>query len=233
MINSLARMFQSWRGPKRVEPRHALVGRPDLWPMKRAFQIDFLRRQGLRSSDHLLDIGCGSLRGGAALIAFLDPGGYCGIDVRASVLAEAREELRREKLLGKRAELVLAPDMHVLDLGRRFDVMWAFSVLFHLSDPVLEGCLAMVARHLEEDGVFFANVIVGDAPPGEWQGFPVAPRPLRFYRELARRHGLEAQVMGTLAEWGHDSGDPSQDSQCMLRFTRSADTAAATGPGPG
>jgi len=223
MIDTLTRMFQSWRGPKRSELRHALVGRPDLWPMKRAFQIDFLRRQGLRTSDRLLDIGCGSLRGGAALIAYLDPAGYCGIDVRESVLAEAREELRREKLQGRRAELVLAPDMTVLDLGRRFDVLWAFSVLFHLSDPVLEGCMAMVARHIEEKGVFFANVIVGDGPPGQWQGFPVASRPLSFYQELAHRHGLEAQAMATLAQCGHDSGDPSQDSQIMMRFARSVD----------
>ncbi len=227
MIGTLARVFQSWGRPKTAEPRHALVGRPDLWRMKRAFQIDFLRRQGLRSSDRLLDIGCGSLRGGAALIAYLDAAGYCGIDVRANVLAAAQQELHREKLHGKRAELVLAADMAVLELGRRFDVLWAFSVLFHLSDPVLEGCLAMVARHMDEGGVFFANVIVGDGPPGEWQGFPVASRPLGFYQELARRHGFEAQAMGTLAQWGHDSGDPSQDSQCMLRFARPGHAGAS------
>ncbi|MEO8748740.1 MAG: class I SAM-dependent methyltransferase [Rhodanobacter sp.] len=207
-------------------PRHGLVGRPDLWQMKRAFQIDFLRRRGLQPTHRVLDIGCGSLRGGAALIAYLEPQGYCGIDVRESVLAEARRELRREKLSAKLPRLVLASDMAPLDLQSRFDVLWAFSVLFHLADPILDACLLMAARHLEPKGVFFANVILGDGLPGEWQGFPVVPRTLEAYRILALRHGLHTCVLGTLAELGHRCGDPSQDEQCMLAFSSNPDNVA-------
>ena len=217
------RMLASWFGRAGPEPRHAQVGRPDLWQMKRAFQIDFLRGHGLQPTHRVLDIGCGSLRGGAALIAYLEPEGYSGIDVRENVLAEARRELRREKLLAKRADLVLVVDMTTLDLKRHFDVLWAFSVLFHLADPILDACFAMAARQLKPEGVFFANVIAGDGPPGEWQGFPVAPRTIDTYRALARRHGLHVRVMGSLAELGHHSGDPSQDAQCMLAFSHSAD----------
>lgn len=203
-----------------VEQRHGLVGRPDLWRMKRAFQIDFLRAQGLRAGHRVLDIGCGSLRGGAALIAFLEPGGYSGIDVRESVLAEARRELLREGLLARRPELKLVDNMLELDLQRRFDVVWAFSVLFHLADPILDTCMGMAARHLEPEGVFFANVIIGEGVPGEWQGFPVVPRSLDTYRALALRYGLHTRVVGTLAELGHHSGVPSGDSQSMLAFGR-------------
>ena len=224
MTGTLLRALGSWFGGTRPEPRHGLVGRPDLWPMKRAFQIDFLRRQGLQTSHRVLDIGCGSLRGGAALIAYLEPGGYSGIDVRESVLVEARQELLREKLVAKRPELVLATDMAALDLHRRFDVLWAFSVLFHLADPILDACFVMAARHLEPEGVFFANVIAGDGPPGEWQGFPVAARALETYRALALHHGLHTRIVGTLAELGHHCGDPSQDGQCMLAFSRSPAT---------
>ena len=224
MAGTLLETLRRWFVVGRPDaPRHSMVGRPDLWPMKRAFQIDFLRRQGLQPSQRVLDIGCGSLRGGAALIAYLDTRGYCGIDVRESVLAEARQELRRERLSEKQPELVLVTAMAALDLHRRFDVLWAFSVLFHLADPILDACFVMVARHLEPGGIFFANVIVGDASPGEWQGFPVAPRTLDSYRELATRHGLHTRVLGTLAELGHQCGDPSQDTQCMLTFSHDAD----------
>jgi SAM-dependent methyltransferase len=216
------RTLRTWFGGDRAQ-RHSLVGRSDLWPMKRAFQIDFLRRQGLRPGHKVLDIGCGSLRGGAALIAYLEPRGYSGIDVRESVLAEARQELLREKLLAKQPELVLATDMMNLDLKRRFDVLWAFSVLFHLADPILDACFFMAARHLQPEGVFFANVIAGEGTPGEWHGFPVAPRTLETYRALALRHGLHVRVIGTLGELGHHSGDASQDSQCMLAFSRNPD----------
>jgi SAM-dependent methyltransferase len=223
MAGTFMRVLGTWFGSDRAGRRHSLVGRSELWPMKRAFQIDFLRRQGLQPGHTVLDIGCGSLRGGAALIAYLEPGGYSGIDVRESVLAEARQELLREKLLAKRPELVLAADMTELDLKRRFDALWAFSVLFHLADPILDACFAMAARHLEPEGVFFANVIAGEGSPGEWQGFPVAPRTLEAYRALALRHGLQARVIGTLAELGHHSGDSSQDAQCMMAFSHGPD----------
>src|SRR5262245_30090573 len=76
-----------------AERRHARVGPAHLWRMKRAFQLDFLRCTGLERGQRLLDLGCGTLRGGLPLIEFLDAGHYTGIDVRAEVLDEARGEL--------------------------------------------------------------------------------------------------------------------------------------------
>lgn len=217
LFGKLGRWFAGNRPDAR---RHGMVGRTDLWQMKRAFQIDFLRARGLQPADTVLDIGCGSLRGGAALIAYLEAGHYCGIDVRENVLAEARRELQREKLAAKRPRLVQVGDMATLDLQQRFDVLWAFSVLFHLADPILEACLLMASRHLEPSGQFFANVIVGVGMPGEWQGFPVVPRTLETYRALALQHGLHMHVLGTLAEMGHHTDDASQDTQTMLVFQR-------------
>lgn len=198
--------------------RHALVGRPDLWRMKRAFQIDFLRGRGLCPDDIVVDIGCGSLRGGIALIDYLHPGGYVGIDVRQSVLDEARRELAREKLAHKQPRLILASSLAEVDPGMPVDLFWAFSVLFHLSDTILAECIAMVARHLAPHGVFYANIIDGLGMPGEWQSFPVVARPLQAYRELAAHHGLEVEQLGRLDDLGHHSGDASQDSQIMLAF---------------
>ena len=60
----------------RQERRHSLVGAGNLWKMKQQFQIDFLTEQGLSKSDLLLDIGCGTLRGGIPMISFLDAGNY-------------------------------------------------------------------------------------------------------------------------------------------------------------
>lgn len=156
--------------------RHALVGRPELWRMKRAFQIEFLRAHGLRPTQTVVDIGCGSLRGGIALIDYLEAGRYVGIDVRAEVLAEARRELARERLEHKRPRLIHAQTLSSVRLDTPADVCWAFSVLFHMSDAILEESLAWVARQLAVDGVFYANVIAGDGSPGQWQGFPVVAR---------------------------------------------------------
>ncbi|HYW75675.1 MAG TPA: class I SAM-dependent methyltransferase [Gammaproteobacteria bacterium] len=210
--------WPAWLGRLRWGKRHALVGRPDLWRMKRAFQLQFLRARGLQPGDSVLDIGCGSLRGGAALIGYLDAGRYVGVDVRESVMEEAHRELVRERLTGKEPRLVRVERLDELALEQRFDVIWAFSVLFHLSDDILPSCFAVAAKHLQPRGAFYANVILGEGPPGEWQGFPVITRSLAHYETAARGAGLQMSVVGKLAELGHYSGLPSQDEQTMLVF---------------
>ena len=198
------------------ERRHAHVGPAHLWKMKREFQFNFLELSGLEPQHDFLDIGCGTLRGGIPLIEFLETGRYCGLEVRAEVLAEGRSELAAAGLEGKHPQLVVPDDMGALELGRKFDYAWAFSVLFHMTDEIVEQCVGMVARHLEPDGVLYANVNIGDRPPGDWQGFPVMYHTLEFYQELCRRHGMSAQDTGSLETLGHISGDAAQDSQRML-----------------
>lgn len=199
------------RGPRE---RHALVGPADLWRMKRDFQIAFLKERGLRPDDYLLDIGCGTLRGGIPLIGYLKAGHYYGTDVRPDVLEEGRAELREHKLEGKRPVLI-AGTFGDIDLDRQFTFIWAFSVLIHLTDPILDECLAFVAAHL--DGDFYANVFIGEKPDTSWQGFPVVTRRLEFYETVAARHGLRFVDLGELRDLGHTSGVKRQDRQHLLR----------------
>ena len=114
--------------------RHALVGQERLWKMKRDFQAKFLIGHGLSPSDYLLDVGCGTLRGGIPLIRYLNTGHYYGIEVRAEVLDEALRELEESGLRHKQP--ILVSDPGTLDLRGRFTFAWAFSVLFHLRDEI-------------------------------------------------------------------------------------------------
>lgn len=215
----LRAMISRLMGRKRVsaeQSRHGLVGQAKLWEMKRAFQFEFLKKQGLQPADSVLDIGCGVLRGGLPLIAYLDAGGYCGLDVRAEVLQEARAELRDADLTHKGAILLHSPDLSEINLDRKFDYIWAFSVLFHMTDPIMLDCLGMVRRHLKDDGVFFANQKIGEAEEGKWQGFPVVTRPQTLVDEMMQQADLEASDLGELASLGHHSGQPVQDSQRMF-----------------
>ncbi|HET6848596.1 MAG TPA: class I SAM-dependent methyltransferase [Gaiellales bacterium] len=215
---AVARVRRAFASPQ--ERRHALVGPASEWAVKRDFQIGFLKAHGLQPSDRLADIGCGTLRGGIPVIAYLDEGRYHGFEVRAEALDEARRELAESGLESKRPTLTQSDDLGSLRLDEQFDVIWAFSVFVHLSDEVLDGVLDFVGRQLAPAGVMYANVRTAEAEQGEWQGFPVVSRSVDAYRESAARHGLSVEELGTLESLGHPPGFGSR--QVMLRLAHSA-----------
>ena len=198
--------------------RHALVGPPDLWEEKRRFQFQFLTSRGLQPEHRLLDIGCGTLRGGIPLIEYLQTGHYTGVEARAEVLEEGRKELADSGLAHKHPLLIHAADPAQIQLEAPFDFAWAFSVLIHMPDEVVDAYMGLVSGGLAEGGEFYANVGLGDRPEGTWQGFPVVSRPRATYERLAASHGLIVDDVGTLDTLGHQMG--TGDRMMMLRFTR-------------
>ena len=200
--------------------RHGLVGRPELWQQKRDFQIAFLREHGLQPTHVLVDLGCGTLRGGIPIIAYLDESSYVGIDVRGEAIEEARNELQEHGLAHRRPELIATPSLASVDLGRTADYVWAFSVLMHLADERLDECLDFARRHLARSGVFYANAITEEPPPGRWREFPVISRPVDVYRDRAERKGLSLQDVGALSDLGHVTGLAHHDEQRMLELRR-------------
>ena len=200
------------------EQRHSLVGPPQLWKMKREFQIDFLKKHGLLETHLLLDLGCGTLRGGLPIIEYLEVGHYFGVEVRPEVLQEANKELSEAGLIHKRPTLILLRDADSLpDHG--FDFLWAFSVLIHMDDDTLRNALLLVRKRLADTGVCYANVSIGAGEEDEWQGFPVVKRSLEFYKKIADESGLTVVDLGKLGTLGHRSGIASQDAQHMLLFS--------------
>lgn len=200
--------------------RHGMVGPAHLWRLKRDFQIRFLREHGGIEPHHrLLDIGCGTLRGGIPLIEYLDAQGYTGIESRAEALEEGRRELEEAGLADKRPRLMTDP-LPEFQAEQPFDRMWAFSVLIHMTDDIVRDCFALAARCLADDGVFYANVNLGERPPGRWEEFPVMWRTAEWYEREAQAAGLEIERVGALGELGHESGT-NQDDQVMLAIRKS------------
>lgn len=203
-----------------AERRHALVGPAAHWELKRDFQIAFLRERGLQPQHRLLDIGCGTLRGGVPLIDYLEPGHYCGLEAREEVLEEGRAELQEAGLTAKAPILICSQDITQASVDMSFDFAWAFSVLIHMSDDISGNTLDFVAAHLTDAGVFYANVNVGVRAEGAWQGFPVVWRSLAFYEEACSTRGLQLEEIGSLRELGHLTGIESQDAQRMLAIKK-------------
>jgi len=221
LLKKLKRRIISLTQSKK-ERRHALVGPAKLWKMKRDFQIRFLREMGMKPGHYLFEVGCGTLRGGVPLIQYLENCHYFGCEVREKALNAGRKELREAGLEGKNPTLMLSPDISQLTVNRKFDYIWAFSVLIHMNDKILNDTLAFVSKHLSEEGVFYTNVTIGDRKEGNWQGFPVVARTFDFYSQACAINGLVISDLGPLKELGHIANVESQDNQRMLKIEREA-----------
>ena len=219
MLKKMKRFLRSMLQSQQ-ERRHELVGPGKLWKMKREFQIKFLQEKGLSPNNYFLDLGCGTLRGGIPLIDFLEAGHYYGVDQRQEAIDEGEKELLEAGLDQKKPVLLVSPAISELEIDQKFEFIWAFSVLIHMSDEILADALQFVSRQLSDTGVFFANVNIGERQEGNWQGFPVVSRSLEFYREECAKAGLEVTEIGTLESLGHISGDKVQDMQIMLEITK-------------
>ena len=217
------RRLRARLAPTAAERRHSHVGPADLWYEKRAFQIGFLRQMGLMPRHRLLDVGCGTLRGGIPLIEYLDPGNYFGVEAREPVLEEGRKELRESGLDDKRPTLIVGSDFAAIRLDVEFDFVWAYSVLIHMSDELMRPFLRFAAEHLAAEGAIYANVNIGTKGRGRWKEFPIMWHPLAFYVAEAAAVNLSVEDLGSL-----DALDTSRASsdlkgpgkQRMLRFRR-------------
>jgi hypothetical protein len=95
---------QGRRGIRKLGHREYVGG---LWDEMGELQFDFLVEQGLMPSDVLLDVGCGSLRGGVHFIRYLEPGNYLGMEKEQELLQlGVKSELGMESLQARRPELL-------------------------------------------------------------------------------------------------------------------------------
>jgi 2-polyprenyl-3-methyl-5-hydroxy-6-metoxy-1,4-benzoquinol methylase len=172
------------------------------WEEHRRFQMELAKSFGLRQNSSLLEIGCGPLTFGLPAIAYLDANRYVGVDVRSNVLDLAWSQVGKAGLADKNPKLLHSRSFGAEELGHeRFDFIWSFSVLYHLTDPLLNDCFAQIAQRLAPQGSYFANLNV-EQPESEWLEFPFVKRNVEFYREAARRNGLAMTELGTLQSLG-------------------------------
>jgi len=131
-----------------------------LWDEIGQLQVDFLISQGLMPHHRLLDIGCGSLRGGVKLIKYLDAGHYAGVDLHESLLnagydIELAEAGLRHKL--PRSNLVVDGEFDFSWCPMRVDFALAQSVFTALPLNFCRICLEQLPNFVVRDGNFFVS----------------------------------------------------------------------------
>jgi 2-polyprenyl-3-methyl-5-hydroxy-6-metoxy-1,4-benzoquinol methylase len=204
-----------------VRRRQALedsMGFRGQWDEHRRFQIAFLKSQGLDPSHKFLEIGCGPLTGGISLIGYLNPNNYIGVDIRSSVLNLSWGEVGAAGLSAKNPRLICSSSFGSEELpDEQFDFVLSFSVLFHLTDELLQACFVRVAKCLKPTGVFFAQVD-NQHDSSSWLQFPFIKRTVKDYVEMASAAGLKANSLGTIETLGFRLPGEERRNE-MLSFT--------------
>jgi len=209
----------------RFLPRGLLIG--SLWEEMGKHQFEFLLSQGLQPDSRMLDVGCGTLRGGIHFIRYLEPGGYAGIDPESRFLGIGRRLLQKEQLESKSPTLVKMGDFGFGRLGGEFDFALAQSVFTHLPLNDIVRCLINMGQVLAEDGKFFATFF--ENPQGKANLEPIlhptvdTPNLFSYFDRDPYHYDLATfewacQDTGLKVEYIGDWNHPRD--QKMLLFTR-------------
>lgn len=187
-----------------------LVGPAGKWRETRDTQIGILERLGLAPHHRFMDGGCGSLRAGLPLIGYLDRGNYHGVDIDAQGIAAARALVDRFGLAEAKAPRIVHSrtfGLEELGGGEGMDVIWSYQVFIHLSAAHTRQALKSIAHLLKPQGAAYITIKTHGAAEGlrqvgEWRSYPITAARPEVYAELAAAEGLEAEVLGTLGDFG-------------------------------
>ena len=188
------------------------------WDEIGRLQFEYLVSQGLKPTDVLVDVGCGSLRGGVHFIRYLDPGHYFGVDkhiehIIYGVALELGFDAYKDKL--PRFYANDSFDFSRFDQTPNYGI--AQSLFTHLEAADIVRCLErlkdFVAPHFQLFGTFNEAM-----EPKGFQGESHAHRVFHFTRdEIADMAKQAGWGFGYIGGWGHPRG------QHIARFMPAGD----------
>lgn len=192
------------------------------WEELGELQLSFLKQQGLKPEHKLLDMGCGSLRGGVKFIDYLKPFHYFGLDINPHLIEKGRELELNEELAKKvndqsfTSNASFSPEFNV----DSFDYGIAFSLFTHVPAERIRECLVKL-RTKFMNGHFFATVFVVEANKycehaEQKMGIVTKPNEDPYHYTLTQLKHL-AEESGWKFTWVGDFNHPR--NQQMALFT--------------
>jgi SAM-dependent methyltransferase len=186
-----------------------------LWDEAGDRHLAFLREQGLKPTDRVLDLGCGCLRTGVRLLKYLEPDRYVGVDHDAALIeAGTVIEAPRAGVDPGRGQYFVSSATDLSAVTGQFDVIWVNGLLQDLSHELTAVMLAAAIPRLAPGGrVFVSYFEVADflaLEPVERPGpcfsyFDSSPRHFDF-ATLARYAEAAGGHAERLGEWGDPHG---------------------------
>lgn len=193
-----------------------------MWDELGLLQFSFLKSQGLLPHHFLIDVGCGSLRGGRHFINYLQSGHYFGTDINPHLIEKGRSLELDEALQQKVGDdkFIVSTDFDVSFEQPTFDYGIALSVFTHLRRERIELCLNNLRKKFN-GGAFFATFFFAgkseySSPLKQKRGIVTHPDQDPFHyteeqiRDIAKNTNWQCEIIG-------DFEHPR--NQQMLKFT--------------
>jgi len=183
-----------------------------LWEEIGSLQMNFLLKEGLERSNCLLDIGCGSLRGGVHFINYLDEGNYIGIDKNSKLISEGIKHELNEKLINSKKPILINTENFNFKLIKKTpDISLAQSLFTHLNIEDIRFCLKNLRELVPNKHRFYATFLEGSTILNRKNSnsFSVFFYSFSSIRDLALELGWEAYYIG---DWEHPR------NQKMIKF---------------
>jgi len=185
------------------------VGPKENYGLIGAKQFCILVNEGLREQHYLLDIGCGSIRGGKFFISYLQEGHYFGLEPNSDLVNDGitKELTEYYVLVQKKAHFWFDGSFSLLSFPNKplvFDFILAQSIFSHTSRAQTEKCVRQ-ARLLMNKGSKFLGTWFNGPHNWEkegWKPGSVVTRPQTYLAKVAEDNGLSF----TRLQYKHPSG---------------------------
>ncbi|MCH8025204.1 MAG: class I SAM-dependent methyltransferase [Chloroflexi bacterium] len=202
-----------------IGARHhrAYVGAAEGYDISGALQFNILTFLGLRQDHYLLDIGCGSLRGGRLSMSYLEPERYYGIEPEEWLIEEGiANEVGQDLIDLKRPAFSNDSTFTLTTFGRQFDFILAQSIFSHASRSQIERCLSQAKQVMAPNALFAATFVQGEQDyEGDGWVYPgCVSYSLERMTALAEEQGLACQTI----EWPH----PAQQTWVVYSHSENA-----------
>ena len=146
-----------------MNEHRAYVGPPEYYDIIGGLQLVVLMNVGLREHHKVLDVGCGSLRGGRFIMQYLLPGNYYGIEPNKWLVEAAIDnEIGQDMIDLKRPHFSANKHMELDEWGVQFDYIMAQSIITHAPLAMVRQLMQAVYQVLSPEGTFIATVFEGD-----------------------------------------------------------------------
>ena len=189
----------------------SFVGPRNKYDISSALQFNLLTTLGLREHHSLLDLGCGSLRGGKLFIPYLLTGNYFGLEPEKWLVEEGiRNEIGKDQIKLKNPTFINNYNFDLSLCKRNFDFILAQSIFSHASSYQIEKCILEIKRKMKPTSIFVATYMKGsDNYKGKMWVYPECVKYTEdFLNKLVNKQNLKIKNI----EWPH----PNQQTWIMI-----------------